>query len=63
MTLFEILEDAIQKGATDVHLAKGLPPTYRIKRNLIRQEEMQVLTETELVEMTDTLMNNQQDRL
>lgn len=63
MTLFEILDDAIKKGATDVHLAEGLPPTYRIKRSLIAQEQLPKMTEEILKEMTDNLINNQEDRI
>ncbi len=63
MTLFEILADAINKGATDVHLTDTLPPIYRIRRELIKQEELPVMNEASLNEMTDNIMNNQQERL
>ncbi|MEG2712170.1 MAG: ATPase, T2SS/T4P/T4SS family [Clostridia bacterium] len=63
MTLFEILDIAIKKGATDVHLSNGLPPTFRIRRNLEMQEDLEIMTEEMLEVMTENLLNNEEDRV
>lgn len=47
--LHEILQRAIDKGATDIHLAPGQLPVYRIKRKLFFEEENNLLLTKEVL--------------
>ena len=49
----KVLDIAIEKDASDVHLINGLKPILRIARDLKTIEEEDILTETELYEAYD----------
>ena len=53
MNINKILEMAIQKDASDVHLVCGRKPTLRIARDLIQIEEMEQLKESDMYEIYD----------
>ena len=53
MNINKILEMAIQKDASDVHLVCGRKPTLRIARDLIQIEEMKQLKESDMYEIYD----------
>lgn len=55
---YKILDLAIEKEATDIHLTEKIVPTFRIHRALIRQFEFEPLTIDELNAMKDMLMEN-----
>jgi len=52
----KILDVAIEKDASDVHLICGLKPMLRVHRKLDPIEEMEELTEEELTEIYDYLI-------
>ena len=53
MNINKILEMAIQKDASDVHLVCGRKPKLRIARDLIQIEEMEQLKESDMYEIYD----------
>jgi len=49
--LEEVLDLAIQKGASDVHLSAGRPPTFRIDGSLVISDKYPVLTSKDTEEL------------
>ncbi|MBQ9297478.1 MAG: PilT/PilU family type 4a pilus ATPase [Clostridia bacterium] len=49
----KILDTAIEKGASDIHLINGIKPMLRIARDLVTIDEMEELTEDDMIEMYD----------
>ncbi len=58
----KILDIAIEKDASDVHLLQGIKPMLRILRDLIEIEEMEVLTEEDMFQMYDYLVRGNVDK-
>ena len=58
----KILEMAIEKDASDVHLISGNKPMLRIMRDLIPIETMDVLTPDDMSEMYDYLVKGNVDK-
>lgn len=56
MNMDKILDEAIEKDASDVHLICGNKPILRIRRNLLPIEEMDILTPDDMNEMYDYLV-------
>ena len=52
-TLHAILQKAINLGATDIHLAPGQLPVYRIKRKLFFDEARLPLTNVSLMKILE----------
>ena len=48
-----VLNEAIQKDASDVHLIAGIKPSLRIRRDLIDVENTDILTEEDMLEIYD----------
>ena len=44
----KLLDTAIKRGTSDIHLICGIPAMFRIKRQLLPYEEGGVLSEAEL---------------
>jgi len=44
LSIIEILQSALQKEASDVHITSGIPPVFRIKGHLIPQTQYPTLT-------------------
>ncbi len=62
INLNKILDIAIEKDASDVHLIYGLKPVLRIARELIEIEEEDVLEEAELYEAYDYFVRGNVDK-
>ena len=62
MNMDKILDIAIEKDASDVHLIEGNKPMLRISRELIPIEEMEVLTQDDMSEMYDYLVRGNVDK-
>ena len=45
MRVEDMLDCAIEKDASDIHLINGLQPMLRIRRDLIPIEDSEILTE------------------
>jgi twitching motility protein PilT len=60
--LDQILETAIKKNATDIHLQVGLPPVYRIQRKLVAFDADR-LTADKTQELVFSIMTDQQKRI
>ena len=58
----KILDTAIEKGASDVHLIESNKPILRIARELIPIEEMDVLTPEDMNEIYDYLVRGNVDK-
>ena len=58
----KILDTAIEKDASDVHLIAGNKPILRISRELITIEEMDVLTPDDMNQMYDYLVRGNVDK-
>lgn len=56
----DIFSTAVSKGASDIHIAVGLPPVFRIDGRLERQEEHKPLTPTTAKELCLGLLNAEQ---
>ena len=53
----EILETAIKKDASDIHLIAGIQPIYRIKKQLIPHEKSENLTPEDMADIYDFLVS------
>ena len=62
MNMDKILDIAIEKDASDVHLISGNKPMLRISRELVAIEEMDVLTADDMNEMYDYLVRGNVDK-
>lgn len=62
MNMDKILDIAIEKDASDVHLIAGNKPMLRISRDLISIEEMEVLTKDDMNDMYDYLVRGNIDK-
>ena len=58
----KVLDEAIAKDASDVHLIKGLRPVLRIARELKEIEKMDVLGDEELYEIYDYFVRGSIDK-
>jgi twitching motility protein PilT len=59
--LNRLLSAANEFEASDLHLVAGVPPAFRVNGEIIIADE-DVLTETEIRAMTESLLNEQQKR-
>ena len=62
MNMDKILDIAIEKDASDVHLIVGNKPMLRIARDLVPIEEMEILTNEDMNEMYDYLVKGNVDK-
>ena len=62
MNLSEILDKAMEIDASDVHLICGNKPMLRIARDLVPVEGSKVLTEDDMYEIYDTLVQGNVDK-
>ena len=62
MNLSEILDKAMEIDASDVHLICGNKPMLRIARDLVPVEGSEVLTEDDMYEIYDTLVQGNVDK-
>ena len=62
MNMDKVLDMAIEKDASDVHLICGNKPILRISRDLVEIEEMQELTEEDMAEVYDYLVKGNVDK-
>lgn len=51
-----ILQNAIDRGASDIHLINGIKPIFRIKRQLLKYEKCEDLTPDDMTEIYDYLV-------
>ena len=58
----KILDEAIEKDASDVHLICGLKPMLRIMRDLIEASNSEVLTEDDMGEIYDYFIRGNVDK-
>jgi len=58
----KILDKAIEKDASDVHLICGLKPVLRIMRDLVEIEDENVLTEDDMTEIYDYFIRGNVDK-
>lgn len=62
MDMNEILDKAMEKDASDVHLIVGNKPMLRIARSLVSIEEMEVLTAEDMTEAYDFLVRGNMNK-
>ena len=62
MNLSEILDKAMEADASDVHLICGNKPMLRIARDLVPVEDSEILTEDDMYEFYDTLVQGNVDK-
>lgn len=53
-----IVEYGIEKEASDIHLTIGLPPIYRIKRKLVRNDKIEPMTKYDLEGLLEELVHD-----
>lgn len=57
MVLIEtIISEAVQKGASDIHLLNGLKPILRIARDLVEIPDIEPMDEGTLYDMYDYIL-------
>lgn len=62
LNLESLFETAIQEGASDLHIAVGLPPTYRIDGELVPKKDLPVVEPRVAEELCYSLLNEAQKR-
>jgi len=53
-----IVADAIEMQATDIHLVNGLPPLFRIKKSLIKDENIDIMNKYDLESLLEALVGD-----
>lgn len=61
MLIEELLESAVNKGASDLHISSGLPPVIRIDGNLLRMEHPP-LSSDDVESLLFPMLSNEQRR-
>ena len=61
MLIEELLEEAVSKGASDIHISSNLPPVFRIDGNLVRTNR-EPLTSDNVETLVFPILNNEQRR-
>ena len=61
MLIEELLEEAVSKGASDIHISSNLPPVFRIDGKLIRTS-LPPLTSDNVETLVFPILNNEQRR-
>ena len=61
MLIEELLETAVSKGASDIHISTALPPVFRIDGKLVRTN-MEALTVENVESLIFPILNNEQRR-
>ena len=61
MTIRQLLEEMVQKGASDLHLTVGAPPVFRVDGELV-PSNYEVLTPEKNEELIYSLLNDQQKK-
>lgn len=61
MLIEELLEAAVGKGASDIHISAGLPAVFRIDGKLVRTN-MEALTSENVESLVFPILNNEQRR-
>ncbi|MGB9856572.1 MAG: type IV pilus twitching motility protein PilT [Dictyoglomaceae bacterium] len=59
LSMIEILQDALKKNASDVHITVGVPPVFRIKGHLVPQTQYPVLTPQDTMELIFSLLTEE----
>ena len=59
ITLRELLEEVVKRGASDLHLTVGTPPQMRVDGNLVRTQH-EVLTAEMTLKLAYSIMNEKQ---
>ena len=63
MLLIEnIIDEALERDASDIHLIIGLKPVLRIRRSLVEISEMPVIEETDLYDIYDYIVQGNVDK-
>ena len=62
LNMNKVLDEAIEKDASDVHLIFGLKPILRVARELQESETADVLSEDELYEAYDYFVRGNIDK-
>lgn len=55
---FEIVKEAIDRGATDIHLVEGIVPIYRIKRELVRSDLIEPMNKFDLESLMENIVRD-----
>lgn len=53
-----IVSDAIDAGATDIHLVDGLPPLFRINKSLVRDEKIETMNKYDLEGLMESIVGD-----
>ena len=62
ISLEEIAEEAVKKGASDIHITAGVPPVMRIDGKIIKMERYPVLFPKDTQKMIYSIMSEKQKR-
>ena len=62
MDIYKILDLAINKGATDIHIADGLVPVFRIKKILVKQTELLHCNKENITGMVKELLKGNEEK-
>ena len=57
-----IIDQAIKRGASDIHLLYGLKPIYRISRALVELEDVEPLEESDLYDIYEYIVQGNLDK-
>ena len=58
----KVIEQAIEREASDIHLISGLKPMYRIARSLVEMNDASVLKDEDMYEIYDYLVRGNVDK-
>jgi twitching motility protein PilT len=60
LNIQQILQVAVKKGASDTHLKAGVPPTYRIRRELTLEQDFPICTAEDTRRFLDEVTSKEQ---
>lgn len=58
----EVLQNAIDQGASDIHLISGIKPMFRVNRRLVPDETCEELTPEDMADIYDYLVRGDVDK-
>src|SRR5262245_30127259 len=60
LTLRQLLEEMIQKRASDLHITAGVPPEFRVDGHLVPASEHDVLSPEATAQLAYSVMSDEQ---
>ena len=58
--LYQLLQDMVEAGASDLHITTGVPPAMRLHGDIVRMDKYDVITAPEAKRLAYSILNDAQ---